>query len=70
MLRKTVAITLTEQKTNEQKSYPSSHGIIEDTVRHILSQMTSTRFLFVKLTWGRKVSHILLPQFGTNYQVH
>ena len=26
-------------------------------------------FLFVKLPLGRKVSHILVPQFGTNYQV-
>ena len=27
------------------------------------------RFLFIKLPWGRTVSHILVPQFGTNYQV-
>ena len=27
------------------------------------------RFLFVKLPCGRKVSHILVPQFGTNCQV-
>ena len=42
-------------------------GCLLIKVREII--MLGLRFLFVKLTWGRKVSHIFVPQSGTNCQI-
>ena len=43
MLRKTVPITLKKKET----SYPPSHTITEDTIRHNIAQMTSTSKAYI-----------------------
>ena len=43
MLRKTVAILHKKKRT----SYPPSHTIIEDTIRHNIAQITSTSKAYI-----------------------